>query len=90
MNNNSITVGALVKSLAGREKDEIFVIIGVVDDQYVLIANGKNRTIKKPKKKKIKHLEFLDFVDAGIEQKITIKRLLDADIRKTIKSYILK
>ena len=40
MNNDSVKLGALVKSLAGREMGETFVIIGKLDNQYVLIANG--------------------------------------------------
>lgn len=89
MNNDSVKLGALVKSLAGREMGETFVIIGKLDNQYVLIVNGKNRTLKKPKKKKIKHLEYLNVVDESIEAKLVKKRLLDADIKKSIKLLLL-
>lgn len=85
----SAKIGALVKAIAGRENNELFVIVNIIDDQYVLIANGKNRTIKKPKKKKIKHLEFLNVVDNSIEEKLNKKRLLDADIKKSIKLLLL-
>ena len=89
MISDSVKLGALVKALAGRDCCEIFVITGIIDNQYVLIANGKNRTVKKPKKKKIKHLEFLNVVDDSIEEKLNKKRLLDADIRKSIKLFYL-
>jgi len=90
MTSESAKIGAMVKSLAGRESGEMFVIIGIIDENYVYIANGKNRTLKNPKKKKIKHLEFLNFVDEEIGGKLQIKRLLDADIRKSIKLFLDK
>ena len=44
-------------SLAGRDKGRKFVIVGVLDDEHVYIADGKMRKIEKPKKKKLKHLK---------------------------------
>ena len=87
MTNDNFVVGAFVKSLAGREIGETFIVVGTIDKDYVYIANGDNRTIKKPKKKKIKHLQFLNLIDDEISNKIKIKRLLDSDIRKSIKSF---
>ncbi len=53
---HEIKVGQVVKSKAGRDKDRFFIVIGIVDEQYVLIADGDLRKIDKPKQKKIKHL----------------------------------
>lgn len=49
-------LGSIARSTAGRDKDKIFVIVGVLDEAYVLIADGRSRKIEKPKKKKLKHL----------------------------------
>jgi ribosomal protein L14E/L6E/L27E len=87
MTDINVSIGAIVKATAGRDEDGLFIIIGIVDHEYVLIANGENRTLKKPKKKKIKHLKFLGFIDDNIASLILKKRLLDADIRKSIKSF---
>ncbi|MBQ8749724.1 MAG: RNA-binding protein [Clostridia bacterium] len=81
------SIGAIVRATAGRDEDGLFIIINVIDHEYVLIANGENRTIKKPKKKKLKHLKFLGFVDENIATLVSTKRLQDADIRKSIKSF---
>jgi len=35
--------GQLVKSIAGHDKGEYFLIYEVIDDDYVKIVNGKNR-----------------------------------------------
>ncbi len=49
--------GSIAVSTAGRDRNKVFIIVGVLDEKYVLIANGKSRKIEKPKKKKLKHLK---------------------------------
>ena len=48
--------GTVVRAKAGRDKDDFFVIVNVLDDAYVMIANGKSRKLSSPKRKNIKHL----------------------------------
>lgn len=84
---SGVPIGSLVQATAGRDDNQLFIVIGIVDNEYVLIVNGKNRSLKKPKKKKLKHLRFLGFVDDNISNLITLKKLKDADIRKSIKSF---
>ena len=45
--------GSIAVSTAGRDRNKVFIIVGVLDEKYVLIANGKSRKIEKPKKKKL-------------------------------------
>lgn len=53
----SVTLGQIVVSKAGRDIGRKFVVVRLVDDQYVQISDGDLRRMEKPKKKKIKHLE---------------------------------
>jgi len=80
-------IGRVVLAKAGRDKGKFFVIVGRIDDQYVLIANGTNRTIEKPKKKKIKHLdcrpELLEDIKTKLEKG---QKVLDAEIRKSLET----
>ena len=50
--------GAIVKTIAGREKNQIF-LIKYVDKNFAYLINGKNRPIECPKKKNFKHLFLL-------------------------------
>ena len=50
--------GDVVKSLKGRDKDCIYVVINVVNGMAYL-ANGRNRKVENPKKKNEKHLEVV-------------------------------
>lgn len=70
MQNNDL-IGKVVLSKAGRDKDHLYVIIREIDEDYVLLSNGSTKTVEKPKKKKIKHLNFLETVDDEIKEAIT-------------------
>ncbi len=82
-----ISVGQIVFAKAGRDKDSAFIVTSV-SGEYVFIANGKNRTLLKPKKKKVIHLQQMNFIDSSIKEKIeSDSYLLDSDIRKSLKKY---
>jgi len=68
--NNDCNIGRVVVSKAGRDVGELFVIIDILDDKYVFISNGSQRSIEKPKKKKIKHLEYTSVMAEQIRDTI--------------------
>lgn len=81
-------IGRFVWSKAGRDKDRLFIIIGVADDAHVWIADGDLRPVSKPKKKKLKHLRITQKAADDISEAIlNRKRLMDADLRKAIQRY---
>ncbi|MGI6433805.1 MAG: RNA-binding protein [Syntrophomonadaceae bacterium] len=51
-------LGKVVYSKTGRDQGRIFVIVGVVNDRLVTLADGDLRRIENPKVKNIKHLQF--------------------------------
>lgn len=80
-------IGEFAKSKAGHDKSEIF-IINNIEDEYVYLVNGKTRTLAKPKKKKIKHIQIINEIDDELQQKINTNLILrDEDIKRAIKSY---
>lgn len=48
-------VGMVVRACAGKEKDGFYLIIAQ-DEKFVYLADGKDRTIRKPKRKNPKHV----------------------------------
>jgi len=64
-----ISIGQIVKSKAGRDKDKIFFIVDILDDRYVLIADGIMRKMENPKKKKIKHLSKYNLVSNEVKNR---------------------
>lgn len=52
-----IVRGSVVKAKMGRDKDSFFVVVEICENGFVMIADGKRRTLEKPKKKNIRHLQ---------------------------------
>lgn len=48
--------GMIVKSKAGHDKNNIYVVIRV-ENEYVYLADGQNRTLDRMKKKNVRHLQ---------------------------------
>lgn len=84
-----VEIGRLVKSAAGRDKGRYFVIIDIIDGQYVHIVDGDLRSKDRPKKKKLKHLKLCPEVLYGIAGKLKEgARVFDAEIRSAIRTSI--
>ena len=85
MNSFPMEVGRVVFSRAGRDHGHYFVIVDVIDEEYVAIANGCLRKVDNPKKKKIKHLvakpELLEEISKRISEK---KRIFDSEVRNRL------
>ncbi|AKN32955.1 50S ribosomal protein L14 [Clostridium carboxidivorans P7] len=81
-------IGKIVCSKAGRDKGKFFIILSVLDDKYVYICDGDLRTVERPKKKKVKHLNFTNSVAEEIRNLlISNERINSATIRKFLQSY---
>lgn len=75
-------IGRAVRSVQGRDADRCFVILRVLDEQYVLMADGLTRKLAHPKKKKIKHLRPKPVRMDNLEELQARNVLQDATIRK--------
>ena len=79
-------IGRLVVSKAGRDKDSLYLIVKVIDDNYVYLANGSTKKIEMPKKKKIRHLNFTKIMDENLKNVILNNESnLDLKIKNFIK-----
>lgn len=48
----------MARSLKGHDKTEVYVVIREEGDS-VFLANGENRTVSSPKRKKLKHVQLI-------------------------------
>jgi large subunit ribosomal protein L14e len=53
---NPQQIGRVVVSMRGHDQGRRFIVVGIVDERYVLIADGDTRKLDHPKKKQLKHL----------------------------------
>lgn len=80
---DSELLGRVVRSTAGRDSSKFFIIMKIIDENYVEISDGDLRTEEKPKKKKIKHLYLTDIVIEEVKKLVIQHEKVDnATIRK--------
>ena len=82
MDRLTIIPGRVVLSTQGRDEGRYFIVLEVIDENFVLMADGLTRKIDHPKKKKIKHLRpkpILVNVDGST---LPNKHLQDSDLRR--------
>lgn len=83
----NVTLGQVVYSKAGRDSGEKFIVIGIVDEQHVLVSDGSLRRIEKPKKKKIKHLNLTENIIDSLNKKlINSIKVANSEIKKALLS----
>lgn len=86
----ALSLGQFCISKQGRDKDKIYIVYEIVDEDYVLLINGNDRKIENPKKKNRKHLQkindwFDDFKTLKNENKlddIKIKRFIKLKLQE--------
>ncbi|MDE6592928.1 MAG: KOW domain-containing RNA-binding protein [Oscillospiraceae bacterium] len=54
-------VGRIVRSAAGRDKGKFLVVVAA-DDEFVMVADGKERRLGNLKRKRLKHVKFTNTV----------------------------
>ena len=81
-------IGFLASSKAGHDKDTIYVIIKE-DTEYVWLADGRIKTISKPKKKRKKHVQIIKyFNNEDMQSKLLEgKAVSDLEIMMILKKY---
>ncbi|MDE6221697.1 MAG: RNA-binding protein [Lachnospiraceae bacterium] len=76
-------IGFLAYSLAGHDKDELYLIIEETKDS-VYVADGAVRTLDKPKKKNKKHIQIIKKEN----QRLDISSVTNEEIKHFIKLYL--
>ncbi len=71
--------GMVVRSAAGHDQGN-FLVITAVEGDFAYIADGKERKLSKPKKKRLKHLRLTNTV-------MDMNGLTDKTLKKYIAEY---
>jgi len=80
-----ITLGQVILSKAGRDAGKKFIIVGIIDKSWVLVADGDLRRIEKPKKKRLKHIELTEEILPSLSEKLRNElKVTNSEIRKSL------
>ena len=83
-----ISISDVVLSTAGREKGQLFYCVGT-DDQFVLLADGKGRTLDKPKRKKRKHVQKVLRAETRVAEKLRRgDKVLNSELRRDLAFHV--
>lgn len=76
--------GDIVQSINGRDKGRALFVMEV-QDEYLILVDGKSRKLETPKRKKQKHCKFLVRGNCRVAEKfLEGKKVLNSEIRKAL------
>ena len=79
-----INISDVVVSTAGRDAGEWFYVISA-DPVFLLLVNGKDRTLEKPKRKKRKHIQKVLRSETRVAEKIRSgNKVLNGELRRDL------
>ena len=82
--NPDIIISDVVVSTAGRDAGELFYVIDA-DPLYLMLANGKDRTLDKPKRKKRKHVHKVLRSETRVAAKLASgNKVLNSELRRDL------
>ena len=85
---NQPAIGTVCVSRAGHDKGRAFLIVGVYDENHVLLSDGETRKLPKPKKKKLSHVHIEPHFAKEIAKCLNSgEKVLDADVRKALQLF---
>ena len=81
---SDLIISDVVISTAGRDQGKLFYVIGT-DPVYLTLANGKDRTLDKPKRKKRKHVQKVLRSETRVAEKIRSgDKVLNGELRRDL------
>ena len=84
-----LTIADVVISTAGRDAGKLFYVLEA-DDTYLTLADGKGRTVEKPKRKKRKHTNKVLRSETRVAEKLRNgDKVLNSELRRDL-AYLSK
>ena len=77
----------IVKSIAGRDEGKYFFVLAV-EENFLLLADGKTRKLEAPKRKKRKHTEFVANGNCRVAEKIrSEEKVTNSELRRALATF---
>ena len=82
---NEVVKGSVVVATAGKEKNQLFVVVDVKEN-FVFLADGKRLKLIKPKKKSVKHVQKASTKKFPVEDLSIKDEKFNTEIRNFLKN----
>ena len=81
---SDIQIADVVIATAGREKGKLFYVLDM-DAEFLILVNGKDRTLEQPKRKKLRHVEKVLRAETRVAEKLkTGDKVLNSELRRDL------
>ena len=85
----NIYVSDVVVSTAGRDQGRLYYVIST-DELFLMLVNGKDRTLDKPKRKKLRHVQKVLRSETRVAAKLASgDKVLNSELRRDL-AYIAR
>ena len=82
-----ITRSDIVRSTAGRDRGKLFFVLDT-QGEFLMLADGKTRRLENPKRKKLKHAQFVERSSCRVAEKIrSEEKVTNSELRRTLAEY---
>ena len=79
-----VTISDLVVSTAGRDQGKLYCCLSN-DGRFVMLANGKDRTLDKPKRKSLRHVRKVLRSETRVAEKLRAgDKVLNSELRRDL------
>ncbi|MCS1352578.1 KOW domain-containing RNA-binding protein [Mechercharimyces sp. CAU 1602] len=87
---STLRLGQIVHVLKGREAGQFMIVIDVIDDHFIWLADGDKRKFDQAKKKNVKHLQPTHTVSTVVAESLqTTGKVSNAKLRYALNQYQL-
>ena len=84
---SEIFIADVVTTIAGRDAGQLFYVTSI-EQEYLYLVNGKDRTLEKPKRKKQKHVQMVLRSETRVAQKLRAgDKVLNGELRRDLASF---
>ena len=82
-------IADVVETTAGRDAGKLFYVLDT-DETYLMLVNGKDRSLEKPKRKKRKHAKKVLRSETRVAEKLRAgDKVLNSELRRDL-AYLAK
>ncbi|GIN64277.1 hypothetical protein J27TS8_42700 [Robertmurraya siralis] len=81
-------LGQIVLISHGRDAGQYAIIVRLLDERFVFVADGDKKKFDRPKKKNLLHLELIDYVSLEVQRSLLeTGRVTNGKLRYALKKF---
>lgn len=72
----------------GRDAGRLYIVVEILDEEFVRVSDGQKKPLSRSKKKNIKHLQkYNKFISKDLIAKLTNKKASDRELRFEVEDF---